>query len=344
MTTMHGDVAIAGPTGIPWVNSNGWFSLLAHQLGKGKTFWLDIDPPHSLPSHYSPDYCLALADCQVYGSRWVISLDDTLRLGMMRKDSAAISLWERVVAAVSFFKEHEEWSRFQPAGRLAVTSDFRGENEGFAGEILNLLSRRHVQYKIIERSRLPSSSLEGLKALAWVDPAQPDSESRSMLLAFVTRGGLLVASPSWPVPEGRVMAGDFSDRYELRTVGQGRVAVARQEWQDPYQVAGDIHLLLSRRNDVVRLYNPDATNCYCSYDPTSGRGLVQILNYSSSGPAHFVTLWVQIQNRPARLWTLDANQPISIPGISADEAVEFNMPDVSVYSALEFESGVRQWN
>lgn len=343
MTTMHGDVAIAGPTGVPWVDSNGWFLLQAHQLGKGKTFWMEIDPPDSLPAHDSPNYCLAVADCQVYGSRWVIALDDNLKLGMMRKDSKATRLWERLVATVSFFKEHEDWGLFQPAASLAVTSDFRGEGEDFAGEVLNLLSRRHVQYKIIERSRILSSSLEGLKALAWVDTAEPDSESRAMLFAFARRGGLLVASPSWRVSEGHVVGSDFSDRYELRTVGLGRVAVAKQEWQDPYQVAGDIHLMLSRRNDLVRLYNPGTTNCYCSFDPTNLKGLVQILDYSPSGTTDFVTLWTQVRNRSARLWTLDAKQPIDLAGSSAEEAVEFNLPDFSLYLALEFQSGVLEW-
>jgi hypothetical protein len=28
LETMRGDTAMAGPTGVPWVNSNGWFSLL----------------------------------------------------------------------------------------------------------------------------------------------------------------------------------------------------------------------------------------------------------------------------------------------------------------------------
>ena len=36
LETMKGDTAVAGPTGVPWVNSNGWFSLLAGELAPGK--------------------------------------------------------------------------------------------------------------------------------------------------------------------------------------------------------------------------------------------------------------------------------------------------------------------
>ena len=45
LDTMKGDTAIAGPTGVPWVNSNAWFSLLSDELAPGKTRWLDFDPP-----------------------------------------------------------------------------------------------------------------------------------------------------------------------------------------------------------------------------------------------------------------------------------------------------------
>ena len=36
LDTMKGDTAVAGPTGVPWVNSNAWFSLLAAQRGSRK--------------------------------------------------------------------------------------------------------------------------------------------------------------------------------------------------------------------------------------------------------------------------------------------------------------------
>ena len=44
--------------------------------------------------------------------------------------------------------------------------------------------------------------------------------------------------------------------YKMYNVGKGQIAVAEEGFQDPYQVAVDTHLLVSRRNDLVRLYNP----------------------------------------------------------------------------------------
>lgn len=50
LDTTKGDTAVAGPTGVPWVNSNAWFSLLAAELAPGKTIWLDFDPRRTPPS------------------------------------------------------------------------------------------------------------------------------------------------------------------------------------------------------------------------------------------------------------------------------------------------------
>jgi hypothetical protein len=341
LTTMReGDEAIAGPTGIPWVNSNGWFSLLARQLAGGRTLWLDFDPPASSGISHPADYCLAVADSQAYGSRWVISLDDKLRAGIIRKTPRATRLWDRIAAVLSFYKKHEEWSAFQPQSVLAVISDFRGENESLSWEVLNLLSRRHVQYQIIEKSQSLSASLEGLKAVVWLDREAPSAELQSKLLAFVGQGGLLIAASSWRAFQGTPIQADFSARYELRNLGKGRIAVAKEGFQDPYQAAVDTHLLMSRRNDLVRLYNAQATNSYCSAEPQRKRGLVQILNYSTAGWTDLVTLWVKTPNRSSRLWNLGAKDPVPIQGVTVAGGVEFHLPPISTYSALEFDD----WN
>jgi hypothetical protein len=129
---------------------------------------------------------------------------------------------------------------------------------------------------------------------------------------------------------------DPSLDYEMHKIGQGQFAVSKEGFQDPYQVALDAHLLVSRRNDLVRLYNPETTNCHSSFDPAHKRQLVQILNYSSSA-ASFVTLWVNTRARSARLWSPGARDSFSIPAVPAAPGTEFNLPTISVNCALEVE-------
>ena len=336
LETMKGDTAIAGPTGIPWVNSNGWFSLLAGELAPGKMLWLDFDPPDSSNVLHPADYCLAIADSEAYGSRWIISLDDKIRAALLKGNSQAISVWEKMCDAVAFFESHREWGAFRPQGILGVISDFRGENEYLSGEVLNLLNRRQVQFQILERSRWLSAPTEALKAILWLDKDTPNAEQHSKLLAFVRQGGLVIAPAYWGPPEVKPTKKDPSLQYKMYNIGTGQIAVAEEGFQDPYQVAVDAHLLVSRRKDLVRLYNPATTNCLSSIDPGSRKRLVQVLNYSSK-PAYFVTLWVNTRAGSARLLKPGTKDALTIQGVAAAPGTDFNLPPIPVYCALEFE-------
>jgi hypothetical protein len=336
LETMKGDTAIGGPTGIPWVNSNAWFSLLAGELARGKTLWLDFDPPDSSNLLHPASYVLAIADSRAYGSRWIISLDDKLRAALAQGNLQAKGVWGRMCEAVAFFESHREWEAFKPQGVLAVVSDFRGEDAYLSGEVSNLLNRQQVQFQIFERSRSLPAPAKGLKAILWVDKAVPNAEQHSQLLAFARQGGLVIAPAYWGPPEVTPTKKDPSLRYSMYNVGKGQIAVAEVGFQDPYQVAVDTHLLVSRRNDLVRLYNPELTNCHSSIDPGHKKRLVQVLNYSSQ-PADFVTVWVNARVESVRLWTPGTRDARTLRGVAASPGTDFRLPPLPVYCALEFE-------
>ncbi len=336
LETMKGDNAIGGPTGVPWVNSNGWFSLLAGELVPGKTLWLDFDPPDTSTVLHPASYALAIADSRAYGSRWIISLDDKLRAALPKGNLQAKGVWDKVCEAVAFFESHRDWETFKSQGVLAVISDFRGENASLSGEVLNLLNRRQVQFQIVERSKPLPAPTQGLKAMLWLDKEEPSAEQHSQLLAFVRQGGLVIAATYLGPQEVKPTKKDPSIHYKMYNVGKGQIAVAEEGFQDPYQVAVDTHLLVSRRNDLVRLYNPAATNCHSSIDPGHRKRLVQVLNYSSD-PAESVTLWVNARVGSARLWQPGTKDARTLQGVAAAPGTDFGLPPLSVYCALEFE-------
>ena len=336
LETMKGDTAIAGPTRIPWVNSNGWFSLLAGELAPGKTLWLDFDPPDSSTVLHPASYGLAIADSRAYGSRWIISLDDKLRAALPKGNSQAKGVWEKMCEVLAFFESHGEWEAFKSQSIMAVISDFRGENGFLSGEVLNLLNRRQVQFQILERSRSLPALTQGLKAILWLDKEAPGAEQHSKLLAFARQGGLVIAAAYWGPPGAKPIKSDPSLHFKVYNVGKGQIAVAEEGFQDPYQAAVDTHLLVSHRNDLVRLYNPKATNCHSSIDPGHKKQLVQVLNYSSK-PAGSVTLWMNTRARSARLWRPGTKDALTVQGVAAAPGTDFGLPPISVYCALEFE-------
>jgi len=336
----NGDTAFAGPTGVPWVNSNGWLSLLARQMALGKVLWLDIDPPDSSGAAHPADYCLAIADSWAYASRWIVSLDDTMRAAMLKNDTRAMEAWRRICETLSFFASHPQWETYQAMGILAVISDFRGENAFMGGEVLNLLNRRQVQFLVMNRPEALAGPVEGLKGILWVDKEAPTSQQHAKLLAFVRQGGLLIAAAYWGPTGVAPFKKDWLFGYNLYNVGKGRIVVPEAGFQDPYQVARDTHLLVSRRNDLVRLYNPASTNCYSSLDPDGRKQLVQVLNYSQQ-PANYVSLWVHAKARLGQLLG-PGLKASSLKGVPAREGTHFNLPTISVNCAVEFERSQRQ--
>ena len=190
-------------------------------------------------------------------------------------------MWSKTCETLAFFEDHPQWRGYKSQGILTVVSDFSGDNAFISGETLNLLNRRHVQFKILERSKALTGPMPGVKAILWIDKDAPTADQKAKSLAFVRQGGLLIAPTYWGPAGVKPTRRDPSIDYNVYNIGQGQMAVPDEGFQDPYQVALDSQLLVSRRNDLARLYNPATTNCHCSFDPVRKERLVQIVNYST---------------------------------------------------------------
>lgn len=338
LATMKGDTALGGPTGDPWVNSNGWFSLLARRMAPDRSVWLSIDVPESPAILPVEKYCLAIADSRVYGARWILSLDGQMRVALLKGDAAALDAWSRISETLSFFERHAAWESYEPMGVLAVVSDFAGPNASMAGETLNLLNRHQIQFVILDRRNSLSGPVSKLKAVLWMDEEEPNRAQRDNLIAFVQQGGLVIAPRYWDPAGAKAHQYDWLFGYDIFNLGQGRIVVASGGFSDPYQLAMDAHLLLGRENDLARLYNPRGTNCYTSVGP-DGKELVQIVNYSAEA-ASYVALWIEAKARGAKLWSPHERGPQSLAGISASEGTSFDLPTVSIHCAVEIERTV----
>jgi len=128
----------AGPTGNPWVDSNGFAIQAARALAPDKPVWLAEDPPHNRVMK-ADDFSLAVCDAAVYGAHWLPAPD--------------MAGWPQIVNAQKLFNAHKAWQSYHPAARLAVVSDFVGPHRDLAFETLNLLTRLYVPFEIVPKSR-----------------------------------------------------------------------------------------------------------------------------------------------------------------------------------------------
>ena len=331
-----GDTQAAGPTSEPWIDSNGWFLRLAKVCAPSKTSWLLFDPPGGANVILADAYLRAIADSGSFGGRWILSLDDALRASLAQKEQSAMETWKSIAGALAFFAKHSQWETYSPVGQVGVISDFSGANETIGTETLNLMVRSNVPFRIIEKAKLATAPLTGYKALISVDDAMPEPAARKRLLDFARQGGALLVSQSWK-GEGGTPTGAAHPRLDLRKLGKGKFAVCKDETPDPYMVARDIHVLLSRVNDLSRFFNLSAFLSAHTARPGGASALLQITNFASAtrSAASQVTVWFPQQYREARMWTLGSEAPVALKLEPENTGMDVQIPSISPYAAVE---------
>jgi hypothetical protein len=332
------DGAASGPTGLPWIESNGWRIRLALAMNSDKPIWIRHGKlPEKTALPLPPEaYALAVADAAAHGGKWIVELDAELRRGLAAREQRAVATWRQMVSTVAFFELHPAWASMRPQGVLGVISDFAGENEFVGTELLNLLSRRQVGYRIIPAHRAIMGETRGLNALLYAAQTAPSRDLMVLFVAFARAGGLVIlpAAAASSVPPG-VAEADVHTGFNLRGVGQGRIAVAKHNWDDPYAAARDVHVLLSRRHDHVHLFNASSMSSHATVSPGGASAVVHLLNYSMRAPASPVTLAVRERYRESRLWMPGASGPVALKMTGEADWIEMPLPPFSVYAAIE---------
>lgn len=238
----RGADAEAGPTGVPWVDSNGWQVRLAKALHPGSAVWVAAEPPKDRVRS-SLAYVTAVADAAAYGGRWIVSLDEALASELAQGKDSAASIWRPIVDACGFFAKHAEWDAWEPAALVGVISDFAGDNEFFSKELLNLLARAGLHSVVWPKDRVPQ--IAGVRAVIYADAEPAAADLRGRMQAFQSRGGLVIH-------------------------GQG----------DPYEVAQDAAVKISHRYDLVRFWNAGAVGSYVAKSPDGKRAAAHLLFYT----------------------------------------------------------------
>jgi hypothetical protein len=331
----------AGPTGAPWVDSNGWTVRLAAALHPHSAIWVDAVPPKE-PHPRPQSYVATVADTAARGGRWIISLDDQLASAIAAKEANALECWRSIIRATDFFTAHDAWLTYVPGAVIGVISDYSGDNEFLSHELLNLLDRTNEQYRIIPKAALPVD-LRGLKAVIYPDADPPAPELRKRILEFVESGGLLITGAQWGQVPGTPTQDTGHQRYAFRAYGKGRVALAKADFDDAYILANDSVLLVSHQHDLVRFWNGGSVGSFLTVAPDRRRVLVQMLFYSErgnlqrGGMGDVVTVSVAGRFRSARIRTLDQADARPAEMELQKNTVEVHFPALAPYAAIELD-------
>jgi hypothetical protein len=328
----------AGPTGAPWIDSNTWVARLAAVRAPHRPVWLGFELAKGDPAPGEAAYNIAIADSAATGARWMVSLDDHLTKGIPAGNAEALKIWRSIGAALAFFEKHRDWAAWEPWGSIGILSSFAGKDEFLGQEVLNLSARRNLLYRVVDRSAPASHKLEGLRAVLYVDSDSPSPALKAKLDAFVRAGGLLII-PHALASEfagGRPIPGPVAG-YDLRSLGKGSLAVAARNWDDPFFLAADVHSLVMRRNDPVRLFNARSLWQHYSVAPDGRASLLQLVGFTGR-PNQSVSIAPARPWRSAALYTIGCSAPAVLEPIQVEGRPEFHLPAFSHYAALEFRS------
>jgi hypothetical protein len=326
--------AVSGATSRPWLDSNVWYVRIARSLLQPKTVWLAFEPPEADAAVAGDAYRQAIADTEIAGARWVVSLDAALRLGLSEGRPPERETWARIGRALGFFRSHAAWAGFSPVGQIGVVSDYAGMNELLSFELVNLLARRSALYRILGKGRLQGTSFEGLDSVLYADEAPPERELAQRLYAFAEAGGTLITPPGW---EGRGAPDESAGvpRFRVTRCGRGRLAVARAAFADPELLAEDAELLTSHRLDRVRVFNLGTGLFHYAARADGRQGVLHALAFPTPWPRGEMTAWFRRPWAAARVFTPDAEEATPAGRTPVGQGIEFHLPAPPVYCALE---------
>ncbi|HUP03302.1 MAG TPA: hypothetical protein VMU19_04900 [Bryobacteraceae bacterium] len=351
-----GGAVSAGPTALPWLDSNGWFLQVAHAM-TNTPLWILFDPPGKGEVVPARSYQTAVCDVEIGGGRWVISLDDAFRDGLSARKQDSLDAWKGLSSAVAFFSKHPEWKAYRSIGAIAVVSDFAGDNYDFSGELVNALSRRDLLCRVLRDSGKELPPLTAVKTVLRADPTAPSAALRKSLLAYVEQGGFLVAA-KWAA-DGKPVA-DENEDFTMRALGKGRIAVVKQDTPDPWEFVTKAQSLVSHADDSAKLFNASASGGFTfTSSPDGKRALLQLLSYANYGGgggrggagrgpggagagtvplSSLATAWTRLKYRSAQLWTLESAAPAKVEVAACEDGgTEYHLPAMSAYLALDFE-------
>jgi hypothetical protein len=319
-----GDGATASATGGLWIDSNLWAVRSFRRGPSAPPVWINHRPDGKSPVPNAR----SVADAAAAGGRWMVALDDGLRAGLFRKEPSSLAQWHEIGAAIAFYEGHPEWRGLAPFGNVGIVIDPAGPKLADSEEYLNLIARKQIPWRAIYRAELSRQSLAGLRALVAFDLNPATAAERELISAFAGAGGHIFAGPSW--------GGAPKDQtYTVAAIGEGEVAVHKDEFPDPEVVARNLNDLVPTPELGVSLFGAPSVLSYVSAADNGKRMLIQLVNYADK-PAPPVTVWVEAAYNSARLLVPGA-APAQLTVKHSGSRVEIVVPGLPVHAALLLE-------
>jgi len=280
---------VSSPTQQPWINTN-LATIKVEQARHQRQvplYTFSWSGPENAPTRTltASDYALAVAEAGAFHADLVLRLDDQLQKGLSNHDADAWALWTQVRSMTNFYA-HPTGEVVEPATNVAVVV----EKLDTSDEVLNLLARHNIPFKVLRAADLKSGEDFDLIIVF----SKPDKVAASQIATLASRGKTVVlvdADGNYPWHRSQpVRLNEHAVSYSL---GAGKVLELSEPVTDPEVFAQDIRRLLGKRDSLLSLWNGLTTIAVPYKDRRGSLAAIELVNYAADP----LRIQVQVKGR-----------------------------------------------
>ena len=242
--TRRNDVLqVAGRSAQPWLESNAALIRIIQAAAPDATplltyAWKPITVSDADEGPALENYLVAIAEAGSFGGDLVLPLHQRFEKDLLLGKPQARAAWKEIRRYIDFYAANLPNHYRQIANVGVVTTD---PMKSF--EVMNLLARHNVPFRIIDAARLQAVSLTPFKLLIVTD----QSTESAALGEFVRHGGTIVTA---------------------------------KPGMDPNALALDVRRQLGRENRAIDIWNGITVMAAPYEDPDEASVLVTVVNYA----------------------------------------------------------------
>ena len=321
---------VSSPTAQPWIDTNLALIKVEQRSRPSQVplYTFAWDAQGQPGGRSAADYSLAIAEAAASQADLLLKLDERLQRALNNHDSEALALWNQVRSMIRFSVDRKaDWDS---AANVAVALDRLDAND----EVLNLLSRHNIPFRVFLAEDLKKEALRGFDLL--ITFVKPDKEIEERITNFANRGMTVVivdAHNHHPWQENQAI--QINEHTTSYVVGNGKILELSEPVSDPEVFAQDIRRLLGKSNALLSLWN-GLTTIALPYKDRSGMvKLLELVNYSGDP--------VQVQVRVKGSFTsVSFESPQSrccksLVPVKHDGFTEFVIPELTVSGRVHLE-------
>jgi hypothetical protein len=328
----NGVLEATSPTAQPWLDTNLALVRLEQAFRPTQTplYSFAWELTDTLQQQHGPDaqdYALAVAEAGAFDANLVLSLNESLEIGMAQNNPGAWAVWDEVKPYLRFFAQHPQ-RRLDPEANVGVVTD----EDAASYEPINLLARHNIALRVLRSAHLNPRGLEGVDVVVVFSTL--DKRKAETVTDFATKGGVAVLVGSHGSLARQSDSGQSAQPVRLSEqsvsylVGKGRVIELSEPVTDPESFAQDIRRLIDHHKIRISLWNA-LTTIAVLYRPTDTPGrIVELLNYAEE------PLQVQVQVkgvfRSIRFESPEQGCCESLKGTVRDGFTEFVVPSLNL--------------